>query len=91
MKYAFKLNDRVTRYDQVHLYQGHEIGLYGYFSKGEWTVMAHIDGDTRGYYENFDKAIDACKEHIEDRKILGGNARSLLTGPAPSWLAAKRS
>lgn len=69
MKHTFKLNDRVTRYDQVILHHGHEIGTYGYFSNGEWTVTAHIDGETLGYYPNLTAALEAARTKIEDRQL----------------------
>lgn len=65
MKYAFRLNDRLVRYDQVTEYRGHEIGIYSYYSKGVLTWMAHVDGATMGYYDSLGSAIESSQRHID--------------------------
>lgn len=65
MRYAFRLNDRWVRYDHVTEYRGHEIGIYSYFSKGLCTWMAHIDGQTVGYYESMGQALERAQGKID--------------------------
>ena len=65
MKYAFRLNDRLVRYNHVTLYRGHEIGIYSYYARGVLTWVAHVDGDTVGYYDSLGAAIDAGQRKID--------------------------
>jgi vancomycin permeability regulator SanA len=66
MRYGFKLNDRWVRYDTVSLYRNHEIGLYGYYSKGEPIWMAAVDGDTVGYAPTAIAASDMAQRRIDE-------------------------
>jgi hypothetical protein len=65
MKHGFSLNGRFVRYDHVTLYRGHEIGVYSYHAKGVLTWMAHVDGDTVGYYESLGAAVEAAQKKID--------------------------
>jgi hypothetical protein len=69
MNYAFRLNDRLVRYNHVTLYRGHEIGIYSYYTKGVLTWMAHVDGQTVGYYESLGAAIDAAQKKIDSYEL----------------------
>jgi hypothetical protein len=65
MRYAFRLNDRLVRYDHVIEYRQHEIGIHSYYSQGVLTWMAHADGQTTGYYESLGQAIAAAQRVID--------------------------
>jgi hypothetical protein len=65
MKYAFRLNDHLVRYDHVTAYRQHEIGIYTCYAKGVLTWMAHVDGDTVGYYESLGAALEAGQKKID--------------------------
>jgi hypothetical protein len=67
MKYAFKLNGRLVRYDHVNAYRGHQIGIYSYFLKGVQTFMTHVDGLTLGYYDSLDCALEKAQASIDSR------------------------
>jgi hypothetical protein len=67
MHYGFKLNDRWVRYDTVSMYKGHEIGLWGYYTKGEPIWMAAVDGETVGYYPTAIVASDCAQKRIDER------------------------
>jgi hypothetical protein len=66
MRYGFKLNDRWVRYDTTSLYRGHEIGLFGYYTKGEPIWMAAVDGDTVGYRSTAIAASDMAQRRIDE-------------------------
>jgi hypothetical protein len=65
MKYAFRLNDRLVRYNHVTTYRHHEIGIYTYYSNGVLTWVAHVDGDTVGYYDSLGAALEASHRKID--------------------------
>ena len=65
MKYTFPYNGRMTRYDHVTLYRGYEIGVYSYHTKGILTWMAHINGQTNGYYDSLGEALEKAQQRID--------------------------